>query len=220
MNNHEKPVIVKYCDTIKFGSYIQNSDTKEPIEWYILANQENSFLLMSKYVLEVKAYHDNCEEMVTWQTCSLRKWLNHEFMDIAFTEEEKQRIRKIALYSDHNPDFDVDFETEHTDSVFLPSISEVEKYFKRWSLFLAEPTKHVRKRNPYLHYDLDTCYFWLRAFGEDGWNASIINSEGRVNVDGASSGDTGIGVRPALWIRCEEEYQYKISGIDEKGIPF
>src|SRR5574344_486799 len=79
-------------ETIKFGNYWQTNDkNKEIIRWKVLAKENGKILLISKYALDCKPYHKNsCN--VTWEECTLRKWLNSEFINNAFSEEEQQII--------------------------------------------------------------------------------------------------------------------------------
>ncbi|MBP3696995.1 MAG: hypothetical protein J6J45_05560, partial [Clostridia bacterium] len=65
-------------DYITFGSYEQDNDLsngKEPIEWLVLDKQDGKVLVISKYALDAKPYNDEYVD-VTWETCTLRSWLN------------------------------------------------------------------------------------------------------------------------------------------------
>ncbi len=65
-----------------FGSYVQNdpaSNSKEPIEWLVLAGEEDRALLISRYALDCRPYHSD-RASVTWEFCSLRKRLNETFV--------------------------------------------------------------------------------------------------------------------------------------------
>ena len=86
----------KAGDYIKFGNYEQDnnlSNGKEPIEWLVLAVQSNgAYLLISRYVLDAKPYNTTLSGKTTWETSTLRKWLNEEFYNAAFSKAEKDRI--------------------------------------------------------------------------------------------------------------------------------
>ena len=142
---------------VTYGSYEQDNVTKngkEPIEWKVLENNGSSLLLMSRYVLDGKSFSDaylngNTWEPipVTWETCSLRAWLNSEFLTTAFTENEQLRIMTVKnsnTPSDFNPNetwYSIDangnriplpitnFGNDTFDRVFVLSIDEVKKYF-------------------------------------------------------------------------------------------
>ena len=61
--------------------------------WRILEidQEENRILLISEEAVCKKPYHE-ADESCTWKTCSLRKWLNTEFLESEFSEEEAEAI--------------------------------------------------------------------------------------------------------------------------------
>jgi len=81
-----------------FGSYPQSSEnSKESIEWVVLKREENRALVISKHVLDSKKYNE--KSPTNWGDCSLRKWLNSEFYNTAFTAAEKEKISTTELKS-------------------------------------------------------------------------------------------------------------------------
>ena len=81
-------------DICYFGAYEQDNDLtngKEPIEWLVLDVQGDKALLLSKYGLDAKPYNTTYAD-VTWETCTLRKWLNDDFLKTAFSEDEQKAI--------------------------------------------------------------------------------------------------------------------------------
>ncbi|MCF0120775.1 MAG: hypothetical protein HUJ65_03970, partial [Oscillospiraceae bacterium] len=87
-------------------SYEQDNDASdgaEPIEWIVLEYDAASgqALLLSKYALEAKAFHDG-EAYPTWEKSDIRAWLNGEFLNAAFTAEEQSAIAETALTTSEN----------------------------------------------------------------------------------------------------------------------
>lgn len=126
-------------DTITLGTYEQDGDVsngEESIEWDALSIEDDRALLVSHYILDLLPYNDT-QEKVTWETCSLRNWMNNEFYNNAFSEEEKGRILEVNLT---NPDnvawaaYKVIGGEDTKDKVFALSFEEVEKYynFESW----------------------------------------------------------------------------------------
>ncbi|MCL1941636.1 MAG: M56 family metallopeptidase [Synergistaceae bacterium] len=68
-------------------------------------------------------------EPVTWEECSLRQYLNGEFYDSAFSNEEKGRIVETKLKNNDNPWYGMAGGNDTTDKVFLLSLEEVALYF-------------------------------------------------------------------------------------------
>lgn len=119
-------------DHVSFGNYEQDGDTqngKEPVEWIVLDANEDGALLISKYVLACRPYNNDYKN-VTWETCSLRKWLNGDFYDSAFSETEKNFIKPSALLNDNNQLWQTKGGNNTDDNVFCLSVSEIQKYYK------------------------------------------------------------------------------------------
>ena len=97
----------KIGDYVTFGTYTQGryvEDPATPIEWQYIANKDDHKMLLSKYVLDPKPYH-NAYEGITWENCDLRKWLNNDFYNTAFSASEKENFsfvwtvdRSVCLY--------------------------------------------------------------------------------------------------------------------------
>jgi hypothetical protein len=98
--------IAEKVDTVSFGHWEQDNNPDngpEPIEWIVLDKIDGRLLLISSSCLAGMAYHMEPFTPVTWETCSLREWLNSIFLSSAFTEEEqawiKTRTRLMARVS-------------------------------------------------------------------------------------------------------------------------
>ena len=65
------------ADTIQLGE----------IDWLVISVQNNRALVLSKYVLETRAYHIYGGE-VTWEHSSLRTFLNGSFFGTTFSEQD------------------------------------------------------------------------------------------------------------------------------------
>ena len=85
-------------DIITFGTYPQTSEGTDqtPIEWIVLDVQDEKALLLSRYGLDAKPYNKEYTD-ITWEKCSLRTWLNDEFMKSAFTPKERSAILLTAV---------------------------------------------------------------------------------------------------------------------------
>lgn len=111
-------------DCIWFGNYWQsNETTKEPIKWRVLSvNGDDAFLLADQN-LDYQPYH--IEGMnVTWETCSLRTWLNSTFYQNAFNSAEQAAIQTMTVINEDNPSFGTEGGNTTLDKVYLLSIAE------------------------------------------------------------------------------------------------
>ena len=191
-------------DTIKFGTYEQDNNTsngKEKIEWQIIAKDEDKVLVISKYALDAISYGNNA----TWEKCSLRNWLNNEFYNEAFSDEEHGMIAKEKVPAGKNPEYDTDPGNDTTDKVFLLSINEVNKYFSSDEARKCVPTEYAIEKGAWTSddYKVDgkaTCWWWVRSPGDYSTHAASVSSVGVVRCSGNSVHGDLHCVRPALWI--------------------
>ena len=198
-------------DTVFFGSYEQDNDRadgKEYIEWLVLEKKDNKLLVISQYILDNKLYNRE-EADVTWERCTLRKWLNESFLCAAFSEEEKVLIPTVTVPTDKNPEFDTDPGNATQDKVFLLSIAEANKYFKNNEARVCVPTAYAKANGAHISFvntkgGAATGYWWLRSPGVEQSIAAVVLSAGDVGIGGLDVDWDGIGVRPAMWIRLED----------------
>lgn len=184
---------------ITFGTYEQDNDTSngaEDIEWLVLAKENNKILVISDKALDCRPYNVIHKE-ITWEQCSLRKWLNDSFLNAAFSEEERALIQSSTVSADKNPQYSTDPGNATTDKVFLLSINEVYKYFSdsnaRECTITAYAKAHGVKPVTY-----GGCAWWLRSPGSNQSFASVYS--GSVYSRGYSVSSFIFSVRPALWI--------------------
>lgn len=212
----------KEGDIVSFGTW-----EGEPIEWYVLENNGREVVLLSKDYLFKKEYHSELEP-VTWETSSLREYLNGEFYDIAFNSEEKNVINVANLKNEdnlyfayggigreHQPDLASDGEyycaggNETKDKVYLLSLSEIRDYYG------VGPEEYDKYRME--EWDLDTYSefcdtasngillapgtdgWWLRSPGHASYTAALVLHTGAVYVNEHFDVDCDfMGVRPVI----------------------
>ena len=183
-----------------FGSYPQtktgNDDT--PIEWLILESDGETALLISRYALDCKPYNKNKD--TTWETCTLRGWLNDEFFNKAFSADEKKSILQSDVSADKNPEYNVNPGNATKDKVFLLSVVEANKYFKSNDARMCAPTDYAIQRGEWGPYESrNVCRWWLRSPG------CISNCAAYVYTDGSIYNYyvyiSGYAVRPCVRVR-------------------
>lgn len=195
----------KEPETVLFGSYEQNGDAangKEPIEWLVLARDGDKALLLSKYALDHQSFmpfYEPVTEPFTWESCSLRQWLNSTFLNAAFSAEEQRRLLTTTVITapggrkgSENP-----FTTE--DRVFLLSDTEVYAYFSSEAATVTDYTAYALSEAPWAGNATAPApaIWWLRT--TDGGNhPDSVYTRGGVG-EGARSYE-GEYVRPAIWV--------------------
>ena len=147
---------------------------------------------------------------IKWADCTLRTWLNTEFIQEAFTPEEQKRLLKTHLETPKNQGISGGADTD--DKVFLLSIPEVTKYLSDAMLRGAVKTSYAKERSSESRAKLN--WWWLRSPGLYVDCPAIVLDNGKykekfTNPENGYSGETtwigrgawyDIGVRPAMWI--------------------
>ncbi|MBR4345772.1 MAG: TIR domain-containing protein [Oscillospiraceae bacterium] len=156
---------VSVGDTIIFGDY----------SWIVLEKTDNSALILAKDVLFEKAYNDEDKE-VTWEECTLRKYLNGGFYN-SFSDEERAMIQEVTNSNPDNADSGTNGGNDTKDKIYLLSIDEAKGL-----------SGDILKA---------TAWWWLRSPGENSMRAAEVMSNGDVDSFG-NYVYCVMGVRPAL----------------------
>lgn len=184
------------------GSWPQGSG--EPIVWDVLAEEGNRKLLLSRKAVAKRPYHD-ADEPVSWETCSLRAWLNGDFYRAAFNDYEKQRILKIPVTADRNTYCNTDAGNSTDDHVFLLSLPEVNALLRRKLSAKrkceAAPADAPDADNDNKAADDTGCVWWLRSPGSEKNEAACVNGDGQISNFGLPATTPTIAVRPCIWVR-------------------
>ena len=152
-------------DTITFGRYEQDNNLdngEEPIEWVILEKNIDSkyVILISKYIIDCVQFNYTNED-VTWQTSSLRQFMNTEMLSKMFNEEERKHLLPSRLYNSINM-FNGNYSGEETvDYIYIPSIDDMYEYFSKNELDGPKKKKELLKPN-----DKRICYGTDYAIGK------------------------------------------------------
>ena len=189
-------------DYVTLGVYEQDnveSNGKEPIEWLVLDKQDDRILVISRYALDWVKFNE-FEAIVTWETCTLRQWLNGEFYAKAFTENEKKYILEVTVPADRNPYFsNVDSGKAAQDRVFLLSIPEYEKLLTSEEMRIFMKPGKIHKQG-----ERDGVYWWLRSPGCESIKAAFVFNHGNALFTYGDWVTNGfIAVRPILWIELK-----------------
>lgn len=203
-------------DIVEYGSYEQDGDESngaEPLEWIVLDRTEEGTLLVTKDIIDGKPFDEGSDGVARWDTSTLRTWLNGEFLDEAFTSEEKAALLQKHLYEQvenpyesgyYYPDLDV------WDTVSLLLVTDITTNSEyRSMLFPVEAT-------PYAHE--------AGVKDDEGWSnvpwwwTICISEESEPSFTQPCAWWTGhgedyatwmgknviLGVRPIIWVSSAE----------------
>ena len=212
---------VEAGDVITFGHYPQTAagTDQTPIEWIVLDVQDGKALVISKYILDYQPYHaDMTDKQATWETCTLRAWLNDEFLNTAFTPEEQETI--LVTEVDNSKAQSMSIGTKSTtggnntrDKVFVLSFAEAHNFLGvvigKNPDAQAAPTAYacelgLQTREKYKTAEgKEAGRWWLRTHGYDR------SSEDYIDFDGAIASSFSYwgweGVRPVFWLNLDAD---------------
>ncbi len=185
---------------VKFGSYPQEDLAPAPIEWLVLEAKGNEALLISRYAIDCRRYHES-ESSTTWEQCYLRTWLNNEFLKAAFSAEEQKRIKVTHLENANNPQHGTPGGNSTDDRIFCLSLAEAKRYFNNDGDRKCRPTALAKAHGAGCSDD-GYCWWWLRSPGFNPNYASDVYADGALYPGGNYVCIGNLAVRPALRLIC------------------
>lgn len=183
---------LKKGDEIAFGAYPQNADGDElsPIEWIVLEHTEKELFLLSKKVLVPKEYASTDS---SWADSNIRRWLNADFYEVAFSADEKLQI--FLTHCIGNGLCGENDKLETDDKVFLLSdteAAEIEDGMKQ-----AFATEYAKAKGVFTNPFSGEASWWLRNRVEGFSEAYCSNGETCV-ADGFWVSALRCGLRMAI----------------------
>ena len=198
---------VSVGDHFTFGSYPQGKNGEvQPIEWRVLAVKDGRVLVITEKLLDGKPYHTKEDEFVTWETCTLREWMNNDFFMEAFSTSEQEKIPTVANRNPSPPECRTDGGNATEDRIFALSTDEAEEYFRNDDDRMAEPTEYAVKNGIWASNDYSpssgkkTGCWWLSSPGHYRSIAAIADYHGRIYHCGNYVYSRDVAVRPACWL--------------------
>lgn len=194
--------------TVTFGHYEQDNNTsngQEAIEWIVLENDGETATLISKYALDAKPYNKQVVD-ISWENCTLRKWLNSDFLNAAFTADEQSKLVTTTVTADRNPSYSTNTNpgNDTQERVWLLSIPEANRYFASDDARKCTPTDYAIAQGTSTtsgSYKVDgraTCWWWLRSPGYSQYFAANVDYDGYVYDGGGCVNLIDLAVRPVV----------------------
>ena len=195
-------------DHICYGNYPQSGSSPEPIQWQVLAVKDDKALLISDMLLDSQPYNLR-KTSVTWENCYLRGWLNDDFLNTAFTSDERQRIAEVTNSNPKNPKYGTAGGSATTDRIFCLSIDEFQNYCDHGVQTKGVPTQYAMDQGCWITDKYSsgsikyTGWWWLRSSGDDTDRAAGVNARGVLDRSGYDIEQKTGSVRPSFWLILE-----------------
>ena len=184
--------------------------------WIVLDIKDGKALILTEGAIECRPYNETAVS-VTWETCTLRTYLNGEFYN-KFTNADKARIVETNIINQNNQWYGTPGGENTTDKIFLLSLEEVVLYFGDSGQLLDRPASlpwiinddynvyRIAYTVKAFSYDIiswsanQACWWWLRSPGKDDKVVANVTVDGFVYVNGDGAYQFGGCLRPALWL--------------------
>lgn len=207
-------------DEFEFGSYEQDGNLKngyEPIKWIVFSKNDDNIFVVSKYILDILPYNREYVS-ITWENCTLRKWLNEKFYRAAFNDFERELIKEVSITNEDNPVYGTDAGNTTTDKLIILSYNDAtnpgytfannaNEYDVNRRCASTEYAKNAGLGQYYIYTTsegLGSSYWWLRTPGYKPDYGTYVHDFGYIGCDN-SIYDSGFvyysfGIRPAMFI--------------------
>ena len=199
----------------------------EPLTWRVLDTSNG--LIMSEKIIDSQAYQNfiyynggnnyggdyynskDCTNYASdWATSSIRKWLNEDFYNTAFTNNQKSKI--LPTHNENKSTYSSDYDSVDTeDNIFLLSyydaINSAYGFNSNETTYddtarQLKGTDYAKCQGVYVYNDSGSSYngnsWWRLRSPSDSSEATGVGYDGWANDYYYSVYDTDIGVVPAL----------------------
>ncbi len=195
---------------VTFGVYEQDNNIKngkEEIDWIVINKEGTKVLLMSKNILDYQPFNTDAaisngaiskeEAYIPWSESHVRTFLNNDFYNTAFIDEEKKYIVRSNITTT-----DCDKYTYSTqDNVFILSSDEFYALKEKFTVgtCLQKATEYAKSKT-----GCNSCYtrdqqHYTGVFGVSSvYSPGVIDKHNTVYFVSAST-DTG-ALRPCIWV--------------------
>ena len=172
--------------SVQLGHYSDYITSQRPIEWWVLDSGNGKILLICKNALasNTKYQEGSSWSTCSWENCDIRYWLNGDFYNNCFSEEERNMILTSSIWSD-------DKSVVTKDKIFILSRNGLDNYLD------AEYYRKVSYiGTSYSSYNSQS--YWVRNYTDENCVVYRYNNI----ISGYTSKDPWqtAAVRPVMWI--------------------
>ena len=188
----------------------QNDVQFGPYLWTVLELQDDRAMLMTTDIVEKATYNDEYAS-ITWEDCTLRAYLNGEFLENNFTDEEREQIIEVTNTNIDNVWFGTEGGNDTQDKVFILSIEEALSYFGDISTLDVDNDDELNyiiddeyNDKRIARYEDENTWWWLRSPGNSSKFAATVTHKGILEVGGYFV-QSEFGIRPVIWVQIPQD---------------
>ena len=187
---------VQLMEIYNIGTY-----ENETLSWIVIDVKDGKALLLSEKVIDIVPYNTEKTD-VTWETCSLRKWLNEDLYYGSFTDAERQMIVKTTVDNKDLPDEGYNYGNDTEDYLYVPSYREMLNTAADCDEYIKPAYTNIAME----HHNNVRVSYWRRDPGMMSNGTVSLTSMATIAFDGKVEyycDDINCawdGVRPAMWV--------------------
>jgi len=202
---------------VQFGQYPQGLNGEVmPLYWRVLTIENGRALLITEKLIDTIPYNSEFD-YITWENCTLRKWMNNDFINRAFSVNLQTQILTITNQNSYtDPDSGVVYSSVTRDKIFALSVNEASQYFCDDDDRMAAVTEYTSQQGVGICDDLTartnhwknslpngdkTGAWWLRSTVINGSTAALVLHRGCIYQPGNYIILNTVAVRPAFWLK-------------------
>lgn len=203
-------------DYVTLGHYEQDGNLHnggEEIEWMVLFKRNDSMLLLSKYILDIQPFHASLRE-IDYADSTLRIWVEHNFYDNAFSEQEKSLIHTAPLILEERMIYQYLGEIErdshgsetysyrHNDTKAQLTEFAISQYINARMNTGETEEEATANYEEWIKPKDNYHWWWAGSMTADKRFPVYVGSDGNVNIFNSIAEVTTPlgGVRPAIWV--------------------
>ena len=178
---------------------------KDPIEWIVVSEDSDSYLLLSKNVLFNVFYDSRFNADMSWDDAELREILNNSFYDKAFNTNEKENILLTS-----NSTYKLTYQSAYIDKTGAVYEITSDKVFLLTDEEASSLPSLIAYSSEYANNNMAESSWWLR--GKSRWlngnlQAKYVSTGGSFEY---SYTTYSIGVRPAIRVSKNAKFRKKL----------
>ena len=198
---------------VKFGDYYKNCNDKlYPLYWHVFDVDDSKVYLITARVIDCVPFYTDGQPMF-WSASYIRQWLNDDFYNTAFSDEEKELLclEKLSILNNSNLGLSAGrFAEETEDKVFLMTANQANDASQ--SILRAQVSPYAKEKGVFVEPKYDYGMWWLMSPGYNLQTAAVVDIYGTIhNGSGESTKytdvsmfDDYVGVRPVIAIDYDD----------------
>lgn len=168
----------------------------DPIKWRVLSVDGDDAFLLADQNLYDYFYDNNVRSDITWETSTLRSWLNNSFYNYAFFAFEREAITSTLVKSEDNAQWCTGKGNDTNDKIYILSFDDVTNPLYGFNGGYKASETRISKLTDMTGASIR---WLLRTQGSTTWFIMCVDNTGEIKMGGTVPA-TPSGIRPCMHI--------------------